>query len=81
MSELPSEDDVLDGYLPPTSPLMDLDEFGALLGVKRQRAYAMALDGLIPVVRLGRRIYVPRSFLDVAADEAIRAWQRERTTP
>jgi excisionase family DNA binding protein len=50
---------------------LSVEEAGALLGVKRSRAQQMAQRGLIPTVRLGRRLLVPRRVLEVLADAAI----------
>lgn len=46
-------------------------EAGAQLGVKRARAYELVHAGLIPSVRLAKRIYVPASALDRMAEAAI----------
>lgn len=52
-------------------PFLTLEEAGALLGVKRGRAWELARAGLLPAVRLGRRWYVPRKALERLADEAL----------
>src|SRR5690242_4222302 len=54
----------------PTKEFLSLDEVGALLGVKRGRAWELARAGYLPSVRLGRRWYVPRKALDRLADDA-----------
>lgn len=47
-------------------PFLSVTEAGALLGVQRGRAYALASQGVFPTVRVGGRIRVPR--------EAFSAW-------
>jgi hypothetical protein len=44
---------------------------GAQLGVGRSRVYELAAGGLLPVFRLGRRLYFPRRGLEALADAAI----------
>ena len=41
--------------------IFSVPEVGKLLGVCRQTAYQLAKTNQIPVIRLGRRIVVPRS--------------------
>ncbi len=38
-------------------------EAGVILGVGRNTAYNMAREGVIPTIRLGRRLVVPRALL------------------
>lgn len=38
---------------------MSVPEAGAILGVGRNTAYNMAREGVIPTIRLGRRLVVP----------------------
>lgn len=48
--------------LPTKEPLrktMSVPEAGAILGVGRNTAYNMAREGVIPTIRLGRRLVVP----------------------
>jgi excisionase family DNA binding protein len=40
---------------------MTIDETAAELGISRSGAYAAARTGQIPVVRVGRRLLVPRA--------------------
>jgi excisionase family DNA binding protein len=40
---------------------LNVSEAGALLGVSRGTAYSLAKSGQIPVVRLGKRMLVPRA--------------------
>ena len=42
----------------------DVPSVAALLGVSRNHAYGMVREGVIPSVRLGRRLLVPRAALD-----------------
>ncbi len=46
-------------------------EVGQQLGLRRSRIYEMAAEGLLPSVRLGRRIWFPARGLDALADAAI----------
>jgi excisionase family DNA binding protein len=50
---------------------MTVEEVGRLLGVRRSRVYELAARGILPVVRIGRRIRFPRRGLEGLADEAI----------
>jgi excisionase family DNA binding protein len=40
------------------APLITVDEAAVILRVKRARAYELARQGVIPVVRLGRQVRV-----------------------
>ena len=46
-------------------------EVGERLGVRRSRVYELAAAGMLPVVRLGRRMFFPRHGLDALAEQAI----------
>ena len=46
-------------------------EVGAQLGLGRSRVYELAAAGVLPVVRLGRRMLFPRRGLDELAELAI----------
>jgi excisionase family DNA binding protein len=46
-------------------------EVGQQLGLGKSRVYALAADGLLPAVRLGRRMWFPRRGLEALADAAI----------
>jgi excisionase family DNA binding protein len=46
-------------------------EVGQELGLKKSRVYELAAAGLLPVVRLGRRMLFPRRGLDALVDTAI----------
>ncbi len=50
---------------------LTVEEVGAQLRVRRSRVYELAASGLLPVVRLGRRMLFPRRGLEALADEAI----------
>jgi excisionase family DNA binding protein len=50
---------------------LTVEEVGRHLRVSRSRVYELAASGLLPVVRLGRRIRFPRRGLEGLADEAI----------
>src|SRR6266536_2686389 len=52
-------------------PFLSATEVGQQLGLGKSRVYALAAEGLIPTVRLGRRIWFPRRGLDALADAAI----------
>jgi excisionase family DNA binding protein len=47
-----------------TRKLLKLTEVAAILNVDEQRAYALARENLIPVVRLGRQIRVDSEALE-----------------
>lgn len=46
-------------------------EVGKQLGLRKSRVYELAAQGLLPNVRLGRRIWFPVRGLDALADAAI----------
>lgn len=46
-------------------------EVGRELGVRKSRVYELAASGMLPVVRLGRRMLFPRRGLEELADAAI----------
>jgi excisionase family DNA binding protein len=50
---------------------LTVDEVGRQLRVRRSRVYELAASGVLPVVRLGRRMLFPRRGLEALADEAI----------
>jgi excisionase family DNA binding protein len=49
---------------------LSLEEAGALLGISRDLAYDLVAIGLLPSVRLGRRLVVPRRALEERLAEA-----------
>jgi len=59
----------------PQSEFLTIATAARLIGVSDTRAYALAAEGLFPVVRHGRRIRVPRAVFDAwlraQADEAM----------
>ena len=46
-------------------------EVGRELGIQKSRVYELAAGGLLPVVRLGRRMLFPRRGLEELAEAAI----------
>ena len=46
-------------------------EVGRELGIQKSRVYELAAGGLLPVVRLGRRMHFPRRGLEELAEAAI----------
>ena len=44
--------------------VMTVPEAGEALGISRAQAYLMVKRGLLPVLRLGRRIVIPKVALD-----------------
>ena len=69
-------DQALDGvtHSPEAKPrpmFLTAAEVGQELGLKKSRVYELAAAGLLPVVRLGRRILFPRRGLDALVDTAI----------
>jgi excisionase family DNA binding protein len=51
-------------------------EVGRQLGLRKSRIYELAAEGLLPSVRLGRRIWFPRRGLDALAETAIEESRR-----
>ena len=43
---------------------LDIPEVAAALGLSRGKTYALARSGMLPVLRLGRRVVVPKAALD-----------------
>ena len=54
-------------------------EVGRRLGLRKSRVYTLAAEGLLPTVRLGRRVWFPSRGLDALAEAAIQRAQ-ERIT-
>ena len=52
-------------------PFLSATEVGQQLGLGKSRVYALAAEGLLPTVRLGRRMWFPRRGLEALADAAI----------
>lgn len=46
------------------SLVLDVPEAGRLLNLSRATAYALAAAGVIPTIRLGKRLVVPRKALE-----------------
>ena len=47
-----------------------VEEAAKVLGIGRQKAYELAREGKLPVLRLGKRILVPRIALERMLDKA-----------
>ncbi len=56
----------------PEKATVSIDEAARVLGIGRGLAYAMAKEGKIPVLQLGRRILVPRAALERLLSEGDR---------
>lgn len=52
------------------SLVLNVPEAGRLLNLSRSTAYMLAAQGIIPTIRLGKRIVVPRAALQRLLDEA-----------
>ena len=52
-----------DGAVRPDRLVLTIAEAGELLGISRAFAYELAARGELPVLRLGRRLLVPRRAL------------------
>jgi excisionase family DNA binding protein len=61
------------GGVPPDEGrlFLNAEEVGRQLGLRRSRVYELAAAGLLPVVRLGRRLRFPRHGLEELAEAAI----------
>ena len=46
------------------SLVLDVPEAGRLLNLSRATAYVLAATGVIPTIRLGKRLVVPRKALE-----------------
>ena len=55
---------------------MTVEEAGRLLGLGRNGAYEAAARGDIPIIRIGRRLLVPKAAFDRMLEQA--DWRRER---
>ena len=51
-------------YEMPERATLNLPEVAALLGVSRTSIYRWAEQGLVPTIRLGRRLLVPRAAVE-----------------
>lgn len=58
-------------YEPGGRVFLNACEVGQQLGLRKSRIYEMAAEGLLPSVRLGRRIWFPVRGLEALADAAI----------
>lgn len=56
---------------PETRVFISASDVGKQLGLHKSRVYEMAAAGLLPSVRLGRRIWFPVRGLEALADAAI----------
>ena len=61
-----THDSAADGRL-----FLTATEVGKQLGLGKSRVYALAAEGLLPTVRLGRRMWFPRRGLEALAEAAI----------
>jgi excisionase family DNA binding protein len=61
-----THDSTADGRL-----FLTATEVGQQLGLGKSRVYELAAEGLLPTVRLGRRMWFPRRGLEALADVAI----------
>jgi hypothetical protein len=53
----------------------DVPEAGRLLGLSRNGAYAAAKAGLLPIIRIGKREFVPKAALHQMLDAAVTNWR------
>ena len=56
---------------PEARVFLSATEVGRQLGISKSRVYALAAEGLLPNVRLGRRLWFPQRGLDALAEAAI----------
>ena len=63
------------GYVPNVDSenrvFLNASEVGRQLGLRKSRVYELAAEGLLPSVRLGRRVWFPIKGLDALAEAAI----------
>jgi excisionase family DNA binding protein len=45
--------------------VLTVEEAGVLLGISRPHAYKLAREGQLPILRLGRRMVVPKKALEI----------------
>ena len=77
----PDDADTID-VAPGDRMFLTAAEVGRELGVRKSRVYELAAGGMLPVVRLGRRMLFPRRGLEALAEAAIeRARARVRSEP
>lgn len=50
-------------------------ETSELLGISRSAGYRLVASGVIPTVRLGRRLLVPRSWIDDFLAASVDQWE------
>lgn len=56
----------------PDRATWSIEEAAGLLGIGRQLAYQLAREGRLPVLRLGRRMVVPRAQLEAMLVDSTR---------
>ena len=54
------QDDATQSSRPKEKRTMTVEEAGSLLGISRGAAYSAARSGDLPVIRIGKRILVPK---------------------
>lgn len=59
------------------SLVYSVSEAGRLLGISRPTAYRLASEGVLPVVRLGHRLVVPKGRLQALLDGGLPATQQQ----
>lgn len=57
---------------------LTVSQFGDLMGVRRSRAHALVASGKVPVVRFGRRLFIPRRGVEQLIDNAIATAEAHR---
>ena len=58
--------------------VLTVPEAGKLLGVSRNGAYELAARGELPVIKMGKRLFVPTRGIDTLLDSAIESWRSRR---
>lgn len=58
--------------------LLRMPEVAEILSVSRSHAYKLIAEGRLPVIRLGRAVRVPRTWVEKFVAEQVAAWERAR---
>ena len=64
MSDVPATESTPSSAAAPERQTLDIPEVAKILGCSRGTAYRAAREGRLPVLRIGRRLVVPRHAFD-----------------
>lgn len=60
---------------PTDRPLLSVTEVAELIGCSRQHIFNVIRRGDAPSVRVGRRVFLPRKWVDLLVEQGLRRWE------